>query len=158
METDSINIDINRMKHCVSVARKAAHLGKSLMLWDREKCREMFLLGYLHDVGYEHSDDHDSHAAVGGELLRRSGYKYWEEVYWHGKPDAAYRSDELDVLNLSDLLIDHKGEDVGLTARLEGIRSRYGNDSRQYVDACRLADSLGSSFDLIHRPSVEVDI
>ena len=136
-----LNISNERLKHSLEVARlmkeTAADKG-----WSKQKCEEMFILGYLHDVGYEFSEQQCDHASIGGEMLRNQGYKYWKEVSCHGKLDVDYSSEELDMLNMADMRIDSKGNDVGVDMRLEDIATRYGKDSRQFVEAELLAKKL----------------
>jgi hypothetical protein len=144
MNNTPIGMDENRIRHSLSVAQKAAELGRILMKWDDEKCKEMFILGYLHDIGYEYACKHEDHSSIGGELLRKNGYKYWREVFWHGKVTDEFKSDELDIINLADLQIDHTGEDVGVAKRLEGIKRRYGSASEFAMNAEKLANSLNA--------------
>jgi len=127
-------IDDNRYKHIRGVAElmaKIAPVGKE---------KEMFLLGFLHDIGYLYQPK--GHNFLGGNLLKEQGYKYWQEVYWHGVPDAEYNSAELDLLNSADMQVNGKGQLVSYTERLEDIESRYGNDSPQYLLAQKMVKYL----------------
>ena len=110
--------------------------------WSKQKCEEMFILGYLHDVGYEFSEQQCDHANIGGEMLRNQGYKYWKEVSYHGKLEVDYSSEELDMLNMADMRIDSKGNDVGVEKRLEDIATRYGKASMQFIEAELLAKKM----------------
>ena len=76
-------------------------------------------------------------------MLRNQGYKYWQEVSCHGKLEAEYSSKELDILNMADMQIDSKGNHVGAEMRLKDIASRYGIESKQYVEAKLLAQKIG---------------
>ena len=49
--TPAIGMDDNRLRHCRGVGMKASELGRTLFGWSDDKCREMFVMGYLHDVG-----------------------------------------------------------------------------------------------------------
>ncbi|MBQ9270932.1 MAG: HD domain-containing protein [Alphaproteobacteria bacterium] len=129
-------IDDNRYKHIRGVAELMAEIAPQ----DKEK--EMFLLGMLHDIGYLYQPK--DHNFFGGNLLKEQGYKYWQEVYWHGVPDAEYTSYELDLLNSADMQINGKGELVSYAERLEDIAARYGNDSSQYLLAKKMVDYLNT--------------
>ena len=136
-----IKISEDRLKHSLSVARLMERKAKEKG-WDDDKCREMFVLGYLHDFGYEYSEKQEEHPHIGGLLLKESGYKYWKEVYYHGEVDCEYRSDELELLNMCDMLINSKGELVTPEERLTDIKNRYGADSIQYKDASALVKQI----------------
>ncbi len=133
MDSGYIGIDKNRLKHMLAVGKLVEDICRNILLWDENKCREMFALGYLHDIGYEFSEEQPEHPDEGGKILKNSGYKYWQEVYWHGKPSPKYVSDELMVLNLADLRIGRNGETISVLDRLDDIGERYGFDSIQYL-------------------------
>lgn len=48
----------------------------------------------------------------------------------------------LKILNMADMQIDKYGNDVGYKKRLEDIKTRYGEDSIQYINAKNVIDSL----------------
>ena len=106
-------------------------IGKNLKLTE-EELDELFVLGLNHDIGYENSEDGKNHGKIGGEILRKSGFKYWKEVYYHGMLTNEYSSKFLDILNCADMQIDKYGNDVGFEGRLEDIKSRYGEHSIVY--------------------------
>lgn len=137
-----IGIDMDRLRHSLAVGRTMSELARDLMSWDNEKCEDMFVLGFVHDIGYEFTETQPEHALLGGESLRRAGYRYWHEVSSHGDPHPAYASDELMLLNLADMTTGRHGKHVTIEQRLADIGARYGTESRQYVDAERLADVL----------------
>ena len=139
-----IGLNENRLKHCRAVAEKAYKLASELTDWDEEKCSEMYVLGFLHDVGYAFAVNQEDHERIGGEILGISGYKYWKEVYWHGRVTDQHSSRELDILNLADLLTNFDGEPVSISERLKSIGERYGFASTQSSNAKRLADSLAT--------------
>ena len=133
-------MDFDRMKHSLAVARKMVEIGNKLEL-NKEQLHELFILGFNHDIGYEFGTN-ESHNIIGGNMLKNSGYKYWQEVYYHGNPEAGYNSLYLDILNEADMEINKYGEDVGYEKRLEDIRNRYGSDAVQYNDALKIIDYL----------------
>ena len=139
-------MDNDRLKHSLSVARKMIEIGKENNL-DEEQLKELFLLGFVHDIGYEFVEDTKDHPKVGGEILKQSGYKYWKEVYYHGMPTDEYDSLYLKILNQADMQIDANGEDVGYKKRLEDIKTRYGEDSKAYKNSKKLISSLKINLD-----------
>jgi len=134
-------MDEYRLKHSISVGRKMMEIGKLYNLSDKE-LEELFLLGYNHDIGYEFSNNGDNHNIIGGKILKQNGYKYWQEVYYHGEVDTLYKSKYLDILNQADMQIDKYGNDVGYDARLEDIKSRYGVDSIPYKKSKQIVDLI----------------
>lgn len=63
----------NRWKHILGVARKAKEFALKMRPKDKKYVEDMFLLGLLHDIGYEFTEGNASHAIIGGEILKRSG-------------------------------------------------------------------------------------
>lgn len=133
-------MDDNRIKHCYAVAKKMVELGKEKDL-SEEQLKELFVLGYLHDIGYQFGTN-ENHNIIGGNILKDSNYKYWEEVYYHGISDSKYKSIYLNILNKADMMIDKYGNDVGFDKRLEDIKSRYGEDSIQYINCAKIVNEL----------------
>ena len=134
-------MDLDRLKHSISVGRKMIEIGKEKDLTESE-LKELFLLGYNHDIGYEFSDKGINHNIIGGEILKENGYKYWKEVYYHGEIDIEYESTYLDILNQADMQIDKYGNDVGYEKRLEDIKQRYGEESIVYKKVYELVKRL----------------
>lgn len=133
-------MDNDRLKHSYAVANKMIELGKEKSLSEIE-LQELFLLGYLHDIGYEFGTN-ENHNVKGGNLLKESNYKYWQEVYYHGIPNSEYKSLYLDILNTADMMIDKYGNDVGFDKRLEDIKKIYGEDSIQYINCLKIINEL----------------
>ena len=134
-------MDLDRIKHSLSVANKMIEIGKQKGLNDIQ-LQELFVLGYNHDIGYEFCTDNLKHNIIGGGILKNNGYKYWQEVYCHGNPDAEYKSLFLKILNMADMKIDKYGNDVGYEKRLEDIKSRYGKNSKPYICSSKIINSL----------------
>ena len=134
-------MDIDRLKHSLAVANKMVEIGKELDL-KQEQLQELFILGHNHDIGYKFTKNQLEHNVVGGNLLHKNGYKYWQEVYYHGNPNSKYNSLYLKILNMADMQIDKYGNDVGYEKRLEDIKRRYGIESVQYINAKNIIDSL----------------
>lgn len=122
----------NRWQHILGVARKAKMLAEKLKPNDTQYAEDMFLLGIMHDLGYEFMESNASHAAVGGEILKRSGYQYWQEVALHGDETVENMSDELFILNCADMMTGPNGEDFTFDERLKEIAQRFGEDADAY--------------------------
>lgn len=134
-------MDNDRLKHSISVGRKMVEIGKELQL-SNDELRDLFLLGYNHDIGYEFVENGVNHNIIGGNILKKNGYKYWQEVYNHGEPNSDYKSRYLNILNKADMQIDKYGNDVGFDERLEDIKTRYGIDSVEYKKSEQIIQSI----------------
>ena len=134
-------MDTDRLLHSLGVARKMVEIAKEKNL-TLEQQQELFILGFNHDIGYEFPSDTEQHQTIGGNLLRNEGYKYWQEVYYHGMPDVEYESLYLLILNQADMQVDKYGTDVGYERRLNHIKYRYGDDSTVYMNVKKLIDSI----------------
>ena len=137
-----IMMDQDRLNHSIAVARKMVEIGKKYNL-DDEQLQELFLLGYNHDIGYEFGNN-ENHRIIGGNILKQSDYKYWQEVYYHGEIECQYHSLYLDILNKADMQIDKFGNDVGHVKRLEDIKNRYGKESDIYKKAEKLIEHINN--------------
>ena len=125
-------ISENRWQHILGVARKAKILADKLKPNNVKYAEDMFLLGIMHDLGYEFIESNASHAAIGGEILKRSGYQYWQEVALHGDETVDDMTDELFILNCADMMTGPKGEDFTFDERLKEIAQRFGEDADAY--------------------------
>lgn len=134
-------MDIDRLKHSHAVAQKMLEIGRNIGL-SEEELQDLFVLGLNHDIGYEFSPNGVKHQEIGGEILKKNRYKYWEEVYNHGKVECKYKSLYLDILNQADMQIDKYGNDVGYEKRLQDIESRYGKESVIYQKCQELVNKL----------------
>ena len=103
---------------------------------------ELFILGMLHDIGYEFSETQSEHNTKGGLILKEQGYKFWKEVYYHGVPQTTYQSPELMLLNAVDMTIGPDGTELTMNERLDDIALRYGKGSVQYLEAIKLMEML----------------
>ena len=117
-------MDNDRLKHSYAVAKKMMEIAKEYNL-SEEDIMNCFLIGLNHDIGYEFASNGLNHNKIGGQILRNNGFKYWQEVYYHGDIDCTYDSIFLDILNKADMQIDKYGNDVGYDKRLEDIKYHY---------------------------------
>lgn len=125
-------ITSSRWRHILGVARKAKILADKLKPNNVQYAEDMFLLGIMHDLGYEFIESNASHAAIGGEILKRSGYQYWQEVTQHGDETVDDMTDELFILNCADMSTGPNGEDFTFDERLKEIAQRFGKDADAY--------------------------
>lgn len=133
-------MDENRSLHSLGVAKKMVAIGKSKGLKISD-LNDLFTLGIVHDIGYEFGPSNE-HQKLGGLVLKENGYRYWQEVYYHGLVQNEYSSLFLDILNQADMQIDKKGVDVGYSGRLEDIKSRYKEDSKVYASCVKLVNFI----------------
>lgn len=131
-----------RMAHSLGVARLMYRLARERG-YDESFAKQCWLVGYLHDIGYEFSARNVEHAFVGGELLSESDYRFASEVSMHGATNVEHRSIVLDLLNEADLRVDSNGDEVHVEHRLDDIAFRYGKESNEYRNARQLAKEVG---------------
>lgn len=122
----------NRWKHILGVARKCKEFACKFKPNDGKFAEDMFLLGLLHDMGYEFMESNAGHAAIGGEILKRNNYKYWQEVFLHGDETVEGMSDELFILNSADMSTGPSGESFTFEERLAEIAARFGKEADAY--------------------------
>lgn len=137
-----MEFDEKRLKHSLAVARKMKIAVENEPQKYSSSPEDMFYLGLIHDAAYEFSNNQEEHEHKGGEILKLNGYRYWEEVYYHGDPNSEYDSAELRLLNYADMTTGPDGTDITVEARLEDIADRYGYSSAQYHKAKLLAGKV----------------
>ena len=154
MNDKYIGISDDRLHHILGVARKCYKIAKEEG-FDEDFCRKMFMIGWNHDVGYEFSKIQTEHPKISSVLLHQMMYfktindisvplKTNYAIYYHGKiPDESIMfNDEWRILNIADMTIDSKGNEVSVDKRLEEIKERYKEDSKQYTDAINICKEL----------------
>lgn len=133
-------MDNDRILHSLGVANKMVEIGTKKGLSPKD-LEDLFTLGINHDIGYKFGES-SNHQIKGGLILKRNGYKYWQEVYYHGLIQNEYSSFFLDILNQADMQIDKYGQDIGYNGRLEDIKSRYGENSKVYKTCVELVNFI----------------
>lgn len=144
MNGEPLGIDVDRSLHMLQVGRTSYRLSKDLFSWDDSKCRQMFVLGLIHDCGYEFAFEQTDHPSIGADILEECGFSYSEEIRWHGMASAPYSSDELLVLNIADLITSKDGKVITTVKRSEDIARRYGVDSPQYDEVIALISEISA--------------
>ena len=119
----------SRYKHCHSVGKKMYAYAREVLGWSEAKCQEMFVLGCIHDVGYELYPTMDGHSSVLAHTL--DGYKYSKEISRHSRLCKNFRK-ELDLLYYADATVDSEGNWCTYAQRLQDVKDRYGEDSTNY--------------------------
>ena len=137
---DYIGISENKVKHMLGVARKCYKISKE-MGQSEEFARKMFVIGYNHDIGYEFSTKNELHNYKSYEMLKTLGIEC-ESILHHGELINKASLEWL-ILNQADLQVNSKGEDVGVEGRLYDIKIRYGENSKEYINAIELAHIVG---------------
>ena len=136
-----VGISNDRMQHILSVARQCYQIAKHKYHLDESDCRKAFMIGFLHDVGYEFSEYNLEHPEKGRELIKETLGVDLPEVQHHGDPDAE-QTIFLSILNEADLTVDSKGNVVSVEERLQDIVSRYSEDALEYIKPLTLAKKL----------------
>lgn len=132
----------DRLKHMLGVARKCYILSKELRMPEKF-CRKMFFLGYIHDIGYEF-EDNEGHARISADILHSLGcnsYDTLQAIKYHSEND---KTDNLEwkILTEADMTIDSKGNEVTIEERLEDIKARHGETSKQYKAALGIVEVI----------------
>lgn len=142
----NIGITDNRLNHIISVARKCYYLAKHKYGMSEIDARKAFLMGFLHDIGYEFATEAPVHPSVAADILNSFNAEEWNElilaVSTHGKPQDFSGTVYQAILNEADLTVNHKGENVTMNERCDDIKSRYGAQSHQYLNAIKMANYI----------------
>ena len=144
-----IGISEDRLHHILGVARKAYEISINLG-YDEEFAQKMFTLGWLHDIGYEFSQNPFEHTEISADMLYSLiGVPLTDEqklnldaIRQHGKYPVT-KSIEWRILTTADMLVDYDGKEVDVMTRLQHIKDRYGEHSDQYLTACDICYLIG---------------
>lgn len=139
-------ISENKIKHSLAVARKCYELSSKVTSNEAERFN-YFVMGYLHDIGYENGEAL-GHSLRGYEALLNFGCadnEYVKAIKNHGTPLS---KEEITVpyliLVYSDLTTDYLGNSVTIEERLRSIKARYGGNSKQLQNAHEQVEILKS--------------
>jgi len=136
-----VGISENRMKHILAVARQSFHIAKTKYNLSEDDCRKAFVIGYLHDIGYEFSENNLEHPEKGFSLIKDTLGVEIPEILKHGDP-CAEQNLFLSILNEADLTVDSKGNIVTVEERLHDIKDRYSEDAPEYLNPLSVARKL----------------
>ena len=146
----SIGISEDRLHHIIGVARKAYAIAASLG-YGEDFCYRMFMLGWLHDIGYEFAETQEEHpdesarmllSLIDGPAPNDLKWPAYRAIKFHGRY-LEENSTEWKILNMADLQVDSKGNEISVSGRLDEIKERYGEHSDQYLTACDIAYVIG---------------
>lgn len=134
-----MKISDDRLFHIRAVAE---YMFKHAFIYDQNP-NQMYLLGFLHDIGYVCGDE--NHEQNGAKLLGEDN-KFSKIVAAHGMTPQEYMDTngiteseipkELILLWEADMVINSHGAHAGFQERLKDVRERYGIDSKEY-NACK---------------------
>ena len=154
---DVIGITDNRLDHTIAVARKCYDLARKEYGMSEENARKAFLMGFLHDIGYEFVQEAPAHPDVAVDILTSFSNIEWDQMVFaimtHGKPNRFLGTTYQAILNEADLTTSSKGEVVSMEERCVGVKSNYGEESCQYRNAQKMAELL-QEFKQKRRPSL----
>ena len=125
----------DRFKHMIGVARECYKIAKEAG-YTETFARQMYIIGFIHDIGYEFSSD--NHEEVGAEMLKSARYSEYI-IERHGKECPDFTITDY-ILNKADMTIDGKGNKVTVEERLKDIEARYGKDSNQYLSSLKMIE------------------
>ena len=112
-------INDNRMKHMLGVARKMYNMTEG----DESLKRKMWLIGFLHDVGYEW-DESLRHGIESANLINEVFGKNDISIYIRNHGTPAIVDDVQDLLNYCDMTVDYDGTPCTIGQRLANIEKR----------------------------------
>ena len=136
------NFPISRMLHCHNVGLRMYSYAKKHLGWPSDKCQDMYVLGMMHDLGYELDADAFRHDEAMAKALNRMGYKYSNEIYYHSRMQQKYDSPEMRLLYFGDMAVDGKGNWVTFNERLDDLKKRHGENSEVYKESAEIAAAL----------------
>ena len=79
-ESKYIGISEHRLDHTIAVARKCYDLAKNEYDMSEMDARKMFLMGFLHDMGYEFSENTEEHPGIVSDILNSLSEQDFPEV------------------------------------------------------------------------------
>lgn len=128
--------------HALGVARACYIIAREHYRMSIDDAKKVFLLGWLHDVGYEFASTVAEHAKVGADLAELIGFEYSEEIRHHGISQELFHSDVLDILYAADILVDAHGEFVTIEDRLDDISARHPKEDGVHESTEKLINHL----------------
>lgn len=130
-----------RLKHMLGVARRCYEIALENG-YDEHTARKLFLVGYLHDIGYEFSETGENHADISNQMIISLFGVENKAIKEHGQLNKDLNNIELRILNIADLTVDSFGNKCTVYNRLLDIKNRYGKESKAYQTALDLAKQL----------------
>lgn len=136
-------ISNNKLLHIIGVARQCEAIAKARHMSEEEQLA-CFMMGLLHDIGYEKAINTEEHPQVSVDML--DVYVKYKKDIDNAIKNHGYCYNDMtvfdEILNTADLTIDSKGDEVTIDDRLTDIRSRHGENSEHYKLAINQANNL----------------
>ena len=146
MAEEFIGISDDKIAHSLAVARKCYTLAKEEYELTETNARKAFLLGLIHDFGYEFSTESADHPSVAVNVLASLNKTDMDQMMFailtHGRPARFTGTTYQAILNEADLTTDHKGNDVTMKERCDSIAERYGQDSQEYHNSVKMGQKI----------------
>ena len=130
------------MLHCHNVGLRMYSYAKKRLGWYEDECNDMYILGMMHDLGYELNGDPFEHDNAMSRALGHTGYKYIREIYYHSCMQTEYDTPAMRLLYFGDMTVDGFGRWCTLEERLKDIEECHGIDSEVYKESKAIADAL----------------
>ncbi len=159
-----VEVILNNSEICISKERMAHSHGVAELMYkyhDMFGCkdlgrRDVYLLGLLHDFGYiGGAMGHEVRGAnIIGDLFHADRTLFYECLYYHECPPKEYLKatgrkeapKELILLWWANMMVEsggnEAGEVVGFAKRLQRIKKRFGEKSREYTESKAKVDWL----------------
>ena len=135
---------LSRMLHCHNVGLRMYSYAKQRWGWPQDRCDDMYILGMMHDIGYELNPDPYEHDEAMAKALGHAGYKYIEEIRHHSFLQTDYDTPEMQLLYFGDSTVDGKGRWCTFEERLKDVEERHGKGSAVYQDTLAIIEHLKS--------------
>lgn len=123
----------NKINHCVQVAYQARQYLAEMLPDDDpdrlEKLDAAFIMGLLHDVGYDKLGKHDDptpHAEISADMVRhfmKHAFEVQDAIRRHGRDDCSNVFGY--ALNKADMTVDSNGNMVSMEDRMARIERNY---------------------------------
>lgn len=132
---------LSRYRHCYSVGKRMYQYAKEKLHWDEQTCQEMFVLGNLHDIGYEIDSDCFGHDKILADIMS-DNYKYSNEIRYHSYLQTEYDTPAMRLMYFGDMTVDGMGNWCTFEERLRDLANRHGINSEVYIESYRIAQYL----------------
>lgn len=139
MTTTLTPLTPDRLAHMNATANRAYEIATTIFGKTEDQARQLYILGFLHDVGY--AFDPADHAHAGGRVLADLGFAT-DAIYDHGDPNVGVMNDDLLIVNAADMTTSPTGAPMRMKDRLRDIGERYGVDSPHLACAHAVADRI----------------
>lgn len=131
-------ISQNKINHMLGVARRCQEIAEK-QGFDDEMQNACFVMGLLHDIGYEHCSkknmtDHPEESRIMICDFLNHKDSVLDAIGDHGTKYENLSTMDM-ILNLADLTIDYSGKTVTIDKRLEDIKQTHGETTTHYQHA-----------------------